>query len=139
VTVLGSGGRQSPNSRTCLSKRIGCRRTGPGKHARRSPWDGAGSPAGVPYISSSLDPKGAFGGGYVGYNYQFSGGFVVGAEADINASAAKSDHNAFPAGPFGPGFSGEGDLKWFGSARLRVGYAFDRFLPFVTGGVAFGI
>jgi outer membrane immunogenic protein len=31
-----------------------------------------------------------------------------------------------------------GDLEWFGSARLRAGYAFDRFLPFVTGGVAIG-
>jgi outer membrane immunogenic protein len=103
-----------------------------------STFDGAGSPAGTPYLSTSVDPKGIFGGGYAGYNYQFDGGFVVGVEADINASDAKSDHNAFPAGPFGPGLSADSNLKWFGSARLRLGYAFDRFLPFVTGGVAFG-
>lgn len=99
-----------------------------------STLDGAGSPAGVPYLGSSLDPKGGFGGAYVGYNYQFNGGFVVGAEADFNGSGASSDNNPFALFPIA---SGKGDLKWFGSARLRVGYAFDRILPFVTAGVAF--
>jgi outer membrane immunogenic protein len=27
---------------------------------------------------------------------------------------------------------------WFGTARGRIGYAFDRFLPYFTGGAAFG-
>jgi len=99
-----------------------------------STYDGAGSEAGPPFISASVDPKGAFGGAYVGYNYQFDGNYVVGVEADANFANAKSDHDAFP---LDPDFLGSSDLKWFGSARLRAGYAFDRFLPFVTGGVAF--
>ncbi|MBZ9819315.1 outer membrane protein [Mesorhizobium sp. CA4] len=99
-----------------------------------STYDGAGSPAGPPFISTSVDPNGGFGGAYVGYNYQFGGNYVVGVEADVNFADAKSDNNAFPGFP---GVSGSSDLKWFGSTRLRAGYAFDRFLPFVTGGVAF--
>jgi outer membrane immunogenic protein len=30
------------------------------------------------------------------------------------------------------------DLDWEGAARLRLGYAVDRFLPYIAGGVAFG-
>lgn len=100
-----------------------------------STYDGAGSPAGPPFISASVDPKGGFGGAYVGYNYQFNGNYVIGVEADANFTNAKGD-GGFPGAP--PGFFASGDLKWFGSARLRVGYAFDRFLPFVTGGLAIG-
>ncbi|MBA1139153.1 outer membrane protein [Mesorhizobium neociceri] len=99
-----------------------------------STYDGAGSPAGPPFLSASVDPKGGFGGAYVGYNYQFNGNYVVGIEADANFASADGD-GTFPAFP-GPTASSE--LKWFGSARLRAGYAFDRFLPFVTGGLAIG-
>lgn len=28
--------------------------------------------------------------------------------------------------------------KWLGTARGRLGYAFDRIMPYVTGGAAFG-
>ncbi|MES0189845.1 porin family protein [Mesorhizobium sp. C416B] len=100
-----------------------------------STYDGAGSPAGPPFISTSVDPKGGFGGAYVGYNYQFNGNYVIGVEADANFADVKGD-NTFPAGP--PVVFASGELKWFGSARLRAGYAFDRFLPFVTGGLAIG-
>ncbi|MER9841262.1 porin family protein [Mesorhizobium australicum] len=65
---------------------------------------------------------------------KFDGNYVVGVEADINFADSKSDDNAFPAFP---GAFASSDLQWFGSTRLRAGYAFDRFLPFVTGGVAF--
>lgn len=79
----------------------------------------------------SLDPKGAFGGIHAGYNYQFDGSIVLGAEADVNLSAAKSDSVAAFRGIL------KSDLKWFGSTRLRAGYAIDRFLPYLTGGLAF--
>ena len=29
-------------------------------------------------------------------------------------------------------------LPWFGTVRGRLGYAYDRFLPYVTGGLAYG-
>ncbi|MGX9147441.1 outer membrane protein [Mesorhizobium sp. 128a] len=99
-----------------------------------STYDGAGSPAGPPFISTSVDPKGGFGGAYVGYNYQFNGNYVIGVEADANFADVNGD-NTFSTFP---GVVASGELKWFGSARLRAGYAFDRFLPFVTGGLAIG-
>ncbi|QEN84945.1 porin family protein [Labrys sp. KNU-23] len=89
-------------------------------------------------------PKGVFGGLHAGYNYQFGGNFVLGAEADINISAMKSsDKPVTPAGLIAVAgypvpLAGNTKQKWFGSARLRAGYAFDRFLPYVTGGIAYG-
>ncbi|MGX8013284.1 outer membrane protein [Mesorhizobium sp. ORM8.1] len=100
-----------------------------------STYDGAGSPAGPPFISTSVDPKGAFGGAFVGYNYQFDGNYVVGVEADANFTNAKGD-GSFTGAP--STVFPSSDLKWFGSARLRAGYAVDRFLPFVTAGLAIG-
>ncbi|WP_413993079.1 outer membrane protein [Labrys okinawensis] len=89
---------------------------------------------------SSANGDGAFGGGFAGYNYQFDGGFVIGAEADINGGEIKSGREAIIVPGFGvaPANSAFSKMDWFGSARLRLGYAFDRFLPFVTGGYAFG-
>jgi outer membrane immunogenic protein len=91
-------------------------------------------PAGyLPY-----DPNGVFGGLYAGYNYQFAGGVVVGVEGDVNYGDVRRGtyYHDVPTGSI-PSDTGVGDLSWFGSARARLGYAFDRFLPFVTGGAAF--
>jgi outer membrane immunogenic protein len=87
-----------------------------------------------------LDPKGVLGGIFAGYNYQLPGGMVVGAEADLNLSGVRSSGiNGITAS--GATISSEqygSHLQWEGSARARVGYAIDRLLPFVTGGLAFG-
>jgi outer membrane immunogenic protein len=86
-----------------------------------SDWD---SPA------ISLKPKGWMFGGTLGYNYQI-GSFVWGLEgdfdwADVSASAACG------------AFVCETKNTWLATARGRVGYAFDRWLPYITGGGAFG-
>ena len=80
--------------------------------------------------SMSLKPKGWLAGGTVGYNYQ-TGSWVWGLEgdydwADVKASAACG------------AFSCETKNTWLATARARVGYAFDRWLPYITGGGAFG-
>lgn len=63
------------------------------------------------------------GGVHGGYNFQTPENWVYGVEVDGNlAKASKSGTS----------------LKKFGSARVRVGYAFDRILPYVDGGVALG-
>jgi outer membrane immunogenic protein len=109
-------------------------------------WTGvyAGIQAGYAWGSSSydvpqtggdapIDPKGGFGGIYTGYNYQLPSNFVVGGEADINGGDISASNVHAPRNP-ATIFGAKSD--WFGSARLRAGYSFDHFLPFITGGVA---
>jgi outer membrane immunogenic protein len=77
----------------------------------------------------TLKPKGGMVGGTLGYNWQ-NGAIVYGIEGDFDYSMMK-DSQACAAGPC------EIDNKWFATARLRLGYAFDRWLPYLTGGGAF--
>jgi outer membrane immunogenic protein len=84
------------------------------------------------------DPDGFIGGVYVGYNHQLSNNIVIGGEldvvyADVDGTAGVFDDDGIPEGV---DFTQE--LKWSGAARVRLGYAVDRFLPYVAGGVAFG-
>ncbi|MDI4663365.1 porin family protein [Xanthobacter autotrophicus] len=82
---------------------------------------------------AGIDPKGWFGGGQVGYNYQFGNNIVAGVEADIQGG----DISAGTSGPLGTlGLSSTLDL--FGTVRGRLGYAFGPVLPYVTGGFAWG-
>lgn len=74
--------------------------------------------------------KGFGGGLHGGYNYDL-GGFVVGAEADFSFS----DLNYTEA--FG-GATSSLRVENFGSIRARVGLPVDRFMPYVTGGFAYG-
>jgi outer membrane immunogenic protein len=80
------------------------------------------------------DPDGFIGGLYAGYNYQFANGIVLGGEADI----VWGDLEDTSVAPGDPRYDATTEVDWMGSARVRLGYAFDRFLPYVTGGVAFG-
>lgn len=74
-------------------------------------------------------PIGGLGGGTVGYNYQ-SGKLVVGAEGDIAFGGLSDSRN------FGPGAAGSGEINALGTARVRVGYVWDRALLYITGGYA---
>jgi outer membrane immunogenic protein len=76
------------------------------------------------------DPDGFIGGGQIGYNYQI-GQWVVGLEADFQGADLKATAVA-------GAFTASNEMNWFGTVRGRVGYAFDRFLPYVTGGFAYG-
>ena len=67
-------------------------------------------------------------GGTIGYNLQMSQ-IVLGAEADIDASWIRGTDATVCC---------ETKNTWMGTARVRLGYAFDRWLPFISGGAAFG-
>jgi outer membrane immunogenic protein len=82
--------------------------------------------------TGNFDVKGGVFGGTIGYNVQFSTA-VFGVEGDIAWSSIKGSSS--PAGCAGPC---ETSNTWLGTARGRLGYAFDRFLPYVTAGAAFG-
>jgi len=70
-------------------------------------------------------------GGTFGYNWQLST-VVVGLEADIDWSNIKGSTTVNCV------TTCQTSNSWLGTARGRIGYAFDRFLPYFTGGAAFG-
>lgn len=87
-------------------------------------------------------------GGQAGYNYQLANRIVLGIETDMQWSGisarASANNVAATLGPGGFGtaavFSGSAHFgqEWFGTTRLRVGYALtDSFMPYITGGVAY--
>jgi outer membrane immunogenic protein len=84
--------------------------------------------------------NGCFGGGQIGYNYQLPNRVVLGIEADAAWANIRSSFswNQPPGDPFGDVNSWESKLTSFGTVRGRVGYALDQFLPYVTGGFAWG-
>jgi outer membrane immunogenic protein len=117
-------------------------------------WSGAYAGATAGYVFGKDRTIEYAGGGYIqqfalkpdgwtasvmgGYNFDYNG-FVVGIEAD-GGFADVHDSFVDPPGapPFvgDPGATGDVDINWQASARLRAGYAFDRTLVFVTGGWA---
>ena len=84
--------------------------------------------------SGSPKPTGGLAGGTVGYNFQ-TGVWVFGAEGDFDASWMKGSDSSGTGLCTAPGC--ETKNSWFATARGRVGYAFDRWLPYLTGGAAF--
>jgi outer membrane immunogenic protein len=85
-----------------------------------SPSDGSGS--------GTSSVPGGIGGVQLGVNYQF-GSVVAGFEADFDGSMATK---SFAAGTA----SGNNQIPWIGTFRGRLGYAFDRYLLYVTAGGA---
>ena len=87
----------------------------------RSTWDSTGG----------FDLTGGLVGATVGYNYQM-GRAVIGAEGDIDWSGMSGSTTA------GCALGCRTSDSWLSTVRARLGYAADRFLPYVTGGAAFG-
>jgi len=79
----------------------------------------------------NFDINGVVGGVHAGYNYQMNQ-FVLGVEAD-------ADLTSLHGSTFDPvlGATDKLSVPWQGSVRGRLGYAWDRFLLYGTGGVAF--
>lgn len=89
-----------------------------------------------PGYVADYDPDGSFGGIYAGYSHQFSNRLVVGAEVDVALSYVTSDDAIYYGAGEPWGSTLAADLKWSGALRARVGYAFDRFMPYAAGGLA---
>lgn len=82
--------------------------------------------------SNSSRVSGGVIGGTLGYNHQV-GQAVFGLEGDIDWSNIRGTTTGAPCTT-----SCETRNSWMATTRGRIGYAFDRFMPFVTGGAAFG-
>jgi len=94
------------------------------------------APAKVTTASGGLSLGGPVGGGTLGYNWEFSNGWLLGAEGDFDASGIAGSKTCGPASV---------DVcnshnKWLGTARARLGWApgGGNLLWFVTGGGAWG-
>ncbi len=95
-------------------------------------------------IDSRVSPQGGVFGGQVGYNYQ-AGHAVFGVEGDFQWSGARDTAGCgiecvnSPDTPFTQTLGSiEQQIKWFGTARGRVGYADNGWLFYITGGGAWG-
>jgi outer membrane immunogenic protein len=81
--------------------------------------------------TTTANSAGVMAGGYVGCDYQFASGLVVGALGDAQWADIRGGSTNFRNG----GFS-QPKADFEASARGRVGYAFNRVLVYATGGVA---
>ncbi|MBX9930328.1 MAG: porin family protein [Methylobacterium sp.] len=115
------------------------------------PNNNAALAAGLRPFAARVRNEGFTGGGQVGYNYQFTpgSGVVVGFEADAaytDLDRVSTFSNTTNLGPLvTPGAplttrinQYRGGLDYLGTVRGRVGYAFDRFMIYGTGGFAYG-
>lgn len=84
-------------------------------------------------VPSTFNTDGGMVGGQLGYNWQF-GQFVWGLEGDLDWTGIHGSTNVGPC----VGFGCQTNSDFLGTVRGRVGYAFDRFMPYVTGGLAVG-
>ncbi|WAC25687.1 outer membrane protein [Ancylobacter sp. SL191] len=84
---------------------------------------GANAGYGWGAADASDDTNGFLGGIQAGYNWQTAGNFVLGIEADLQASNIES-----------PTYQ----LDYFGTVRARAGFAFDQAMIYGTGGFAYG-
>jgi outer membrane immunogenic protein len=80
------------------------------------------------------DNEGFVGGGQLGFNYQI-GTFVLGLETDLQF-ADLGDRGRFTVGT--TTFQTRDADDYFGTVRGRLGVAFDRFMIYGTGGLAYG-
>ena len=93
----------------------------------------------IDITSKSIDDGNFIGGIYAGYNWQFTNNIVAGFDADFAwlDNTAKSNEDV----PFGEsridGYRNKVEQDWMAAVRAHLGYAYDRFLPYVAGGVAF--
>jgi outer membrane immunogenic protein len=87
-------------------------------------------------LGSNFDVNGGLVGGQLGYNWQF-GQFVYGIEGDIDWTDIKGNSaaNGF-AGCFGNVCTTAN--HFLSTVRGRAGVAIDRWMPYVTGGLAVG-
>jgi outer membrane immunogenic protein len=91
--------------------------------------------------SFDLDGDGVVGGAQIGYNWQFNPNWVIGVEADISGTGISgSSFSPVTVGgaPFGLSYSHymSKEIDWLASVRGRLGYTWDRWMIYATGGVA---
>jgi high affinity Mn2+ porin len=108
-------------------------------------WNATEAGAAVPTLAGSInlfnpfDPFAGTGSYFIGlqagYNYMLPSRFLVGFEADVSAPNTLAGTQTISSALIGQASYNDTVLD-FGTARARVGYAFDHWLVYGTGGVA---
>jgi outer membrane immunogenic protein len=98
--------------------------------------------SGQPDLPFDNKASGFIGGIQIGYNWQVTPNWVVGVEADITGSDLDGSFTYEPVPQIAAAQPGSFEtlrrkVEWFGTVRGRVGYAMDRWLPYLTGGFAY--
>jgi len=116
-----------------------------GYAAGQTNWTATEAGAAVPTLNGSFDLFNAYDpfrgtGSYfiglqAGYNYMLTSRFLVGFEADVSAPNTIAGTQVFSSVLTGQASYNDTVLQ-FGTARGRIGYAFDHWLVYGTGGVA---
>ncbi|MBV8837111.1 MAG: porin family protein, partial [Alphaproteobacteria bacterium] len=92
--------------------------------------------------SGRANVNGFVGGLQTGYNYQFARSWVLGFETDFQYSGERGSQQVCSDGVCAAGSafgSSSTSLKWFGTARARLGFLpVDRIMVYATGGLAYG-
>lgn len=86
---------------------------------------------GVP-TATSTDPAGFTLGAHAGYRYQFYNNMVLGGEVRGFANFDNRTNSSYAGAPNQTVIQN----NWGGDARVTLGYAFGRFMPYIAGGVA---
>jgi len=87
-------------------------------------------------------PSGAIGGAHIGYNWQINQ-FVLGVETNVDATNFNGQQSIFSVASFAGGFTDIGELRdnirstIQGTFHGRAGWAWNNWLFYGTGGVAF--
>ena len=89
----------------------------------------------------NLDGNGIIGGAQVGYNLQLAPSWVIGVEADISGTGIRGSSFAPVTLAGVPALGGRThymskEIEWLGTVRGRLGYTWDRWMVYATGGVA---
>lgn len=110
-------------------------------------WSGAyiGAQAGYSFGRSKLsitslddfstNTNGFSGGAYAGYNWLLTSSYLFGIEGDVVFSKINKDSQVYSLGNRSLNWNANTQLE--GAVRARLGYAYDRWLPYLAGGVAF--
>ncbi len=104
---------------------------------------------GYGYTAGKFFAEGPFVGGQIGYNYQFANNIMLGAETDLDwadvIDAAGNSGSGWSnwVNNYVPGQQSTNryvrvGIDWIGTARVRLGYSFGPFIPYITAGFAYG-
>ncbi len=90
-------------------------------------------PGTVYTFSHNSNNDGVIGGGFIGYNYQVNQ-FVIGLQGEFDGTSNGNSHYSSPLGL--DTYQASFNQNWIASLDGRLGYAMDRTLFYVLGGVA---